>query len=533
MITAQEAVHRMQEADPVPNLDAVPDDLVVSVWGIIDAHLDAPSTAAPPTGTDRVGGRVTRWRRPAIVVALAFAVTAVLVGFTALLPSEQAPVGDVVTSTAVSSTLEPTPSPTTVAPAPSTSIESVTTLPTVTAPDKPASLDISWQRVSEQPSLQDGWISSITTGGPGYVAVGGTVGCSDPLSNNCRLDAAVWVSADGLVWERIESDSFRSDAVREVADGVPTDGDQYMNDVTVGPAGLVAVGAAPVIDPDRVSGYLDQVGIWLSPDGRQWDRLPYDEETFGGIDEIWRIATFDDRLVAIGGARAWVSTDGAAWEGAVVESSPSAGVFDLTIWNGTLVAVGVVDEHPAVWASEDGLAWTRVAHPALEAASGNLQGVGGTSAGLVALGGDNRGRIAAWRSVDGVEWAALPDARLGDPEWELMARTAVSVERGTGGVEDDLVLINGSATLWGTADGGEFWHSAGEFDGGVQNELGSSARAGFNTVNQVLVADGRLLAVGKVVAWSSTEPLGPCYIDSGGSCRPDAAIWVGTWDGSP
>lgn len=526
MITSQEALHRMQDADPVPNLDVVPDELVQSAWGIIGIQLDTPVTAAPPTRFDRVGARTVWWRRPALVVALAFALTVIVGGFAALMRSEQAPAGDVATST---------PPPTTLPLPASTTIEPITTLPAATIPEKPASLDISWHRVSEQPSLQDGWISAVTVGGSGYVAVGGTVGCSNPSSANCRLDAAVWVSADGLVWERVESDSFRSDAVREVSHGDPIDGDQFMNDVTAGPAGLVAVGAAPVIDPDRASGYLERVGIWLSPDGLGWDLLPYNEETFGGVSEIRRIVTLDDRLVAVGGARAWVSTDGAAWDGTVIDPSPSAKVFDLTVWNGLAVAVGVVDDHPAVWASEDGAVWTSVAAPDLEAARGSLQGIGGSDSGLVALGTNlSTARTIAWRSEDGIEWTALPDPVGDGQEWSDLARTAVSVDSGTGGIGDDLVLMNGSATLWGTADGGEFWYPAGEFDGGVVNELGSSASGGFNIVNQVMVADGRLLAVGKVVAWSSTEPIGgPCYIDSGGSCRADAAIWVGTWAGSP
>jgi hypothetical protein len=59
----------------------------------------------------------------------------------------------------------------------------------------------------------------------------------------------------------------------------------------------------------------------------------------------------------------------------------------------------------------------------------------------------------------------------------------------------------------------------------------------FNTVNEVLVMGDNLLAFGKVVAWSGTEPIGGlCYVDPGdgslGSCRADAAIWVGSWDSS-
>lgn len=408
-----------------------------------------------------------------------------------------------------------------------------------TVPPKPASLDISWQRVPEQASLEDGWIAAVTPGGPGYVAVGGTVGCSDDSSfwqsdlsgphQNCRGGAAAWVSADGLTWERVESQSFRGDAAL----------DQFMNDVTVGPAGLVAVGAAPVIDPDRPDGYVDRPGIWLSPDGRQWELLPHDEDLFSGVEEMMRIVTFGDRLVAVAGTKAWVSSDGRNWEQVDVDRFSTGAVLDLTVWNGTLVAVGERDDHPAVWTSDDGFNWTAVEDTDLMTAFGRLQGVGGDEAGLVALGTKSMGRVTPWRSEDGIDWMAVPEYYgINQVDWDYQARTAVSVSRGTGGIENDLVLINGSNTLWGTADGGELWYSAGEFDGGPLGVLAGPSPAVFNNVNQVLVVDDQLLAFGHVVAWSGTERIGGlCYVDPGdgslGSCRADAAIWVGTWHGSP
>jgi hypothetical protein len=451
----------------------------------------------------------------------------------------------------------------TVAPATVTTVIPETTLPATTPPatpapaefstpttlpPKPASLDISWQRVPEQASLEDGWIAAVTPGGPGYVAVGGTVGCAaDAASSqnlflgprqNCPRDAAVWVSPDGVTWERIESPSFRGDSVRE--DSVPLDanadspdGIQYMNDVAVGPEGLVAVGAAPVVDD------LDRPGIWVSPDGRQWELLPHDEDLFSGVEEMVRIVTFGDRLVAVAGLKAWVSSDSRNWENVDIDRFSTGAVLDLTVWNGTLVAVGERDGHPAVWTSDDGFSWTTVEDTDLMTAGGRLQGVGGDEAGLVALGTKSMGRVTPWRSENGIDWTAVPEYYgINLVDWDSQARTAVSVSRGTGGIENDLILINGSATLWGTADGGELWYAAGEFDGGSFEVLAGPSPAVFNTVNQVLVADDQLLAFGKVVAWSETEPIGGlCYIDAGdgsrGSCRADATIWVGTWDGAP
>jgi hypothetical protein len=107
----------------------------------------------------------------------------------------------------------------------------------------------------------------------------------------------------------------------------------------------------------------------------------------------------------------------------------------------------------------------------------------------------------------------------------------LSVAKGVGGIEDDLILINGMAKLWGTADGGRQWYPVGEFNGGVVEVLAGSSSAVFNTVNQALVAGDQLLVFGKVVTYSGTEPIGgSCYTDVPGWCRADAAIWIGTWE---
>ena len=310
-----------------------------------------------------------------------------------------------------------------------------------------------------------------------------------------------------------------------------------LNDVVWGPAGFVAVGNMQIVNPDRPVGWLERPGIWLSPDGRQWTLLPHDEHLFAGIEGLSRVVMFDSQLAAFGGSSAWLSDDGINWER--VEIDVESAVADVTVWNDMLVAVGgTFDERPVVWTSIDGQSWTRVSDPEMAEATGNLRGVGGNADGLVAIGTSfPTSRVTTWRSEDGGDWSVAPDWLGDDQAWSDTSRTALSVERGTSGIDDDLILINGgySATLWGTADGGQFWYPAGQFYGGELEVLASGAPAVFNTVNGALVAGDRLLAFGKVVAWSGTEQIGGlCYKDPGdgsvGSCRADAAIWVGTWD---
>jgi len=533
VIAPEIARRRMQEADPVPTADDISDDLVAEVRAIIDAGIAGGGQRDLVESSERTSGT---WIRRGLAVAAAFAVTIVLVGLAGLLRSDESPAEDpattvttVATTVAPETTVATTAPPTTAAPVETTSAPVATTIP-----PKPASLQISWERVPEQASLEDGWIAAVAEGDSGYVAVGGTGAC--PTMGECEADAAVWLSSDGVTWERIESSLFAGQTTREYSDGTVLDGEQYMNDVAWGPSGFVAVGNVQVVNPDRPVGWLGQPAIWLSPDGRQWDLLPYDEELFAGIEGLWRVVTFDGRFVAVGGSSAWLSNDGINWQR--VEIDTDRGVGDVTVWNDMLVAVGgTYDGHPAAWTSSDGVTWARVTSADLAEVDGNLQGVGGNADGLVAIGTSPTGMVTAWQSENGSDWSVDSEMLGGYQEWSGTTRTALSIDRGTNGIEDDLILINGgySATLWGTADGGENWYSAGQFDGGPLESLTGGAPAVFNTVNEALVAGDRLLAFGKVVAWSGTEDLGGlCYVDPGdgslGSCRADAAIWVGTWD---
>jgi hypothetical protein len=99
---------------------------------------------------------------------------------------------------------------------------------------------------------------SVTTGGPGLVAVGR----GWPPNN-----AAVWTSADGLTWSRIPHDE-------EVFRGI-------MLDVTVGGPGLVAVGES----------------VWTSVDGITWSRSPDPE---ADSEYRWGVTVGGPGLVAVG-----------------------------------------------------------------------------------------------------------------------------------------------------------------------------------------------------------------------------------------
>lgn len=266
-----------------------------------------------------------------------------------------------------------------------------------------------WERVAEEEEdFEDASMAAITAGGPGLVAVGKSCPPEDP-----HCDAAVWTSPDGSAWARVphEEDIL---------------GDAAVNDVAVGSPGLVAVGSAR--RGDRGVG-----AVWASPDGIVWTRVPHDEEVFGGTGDAWidSVTEGGPGLVAVGGrfregrpeAAAWVSPDGQTWSAVeVVEGFEDARMRAVTQGGPGLVAVGSGShgEEAAVWVSPDGMSWERVKDEAL--AGAEMADVTSTGGGLVAVGAERSlgGPAVVWLSEDGLVWE-----RIDDPVFEEAGMTGV------------------------------------------------------------------------------------------------------------
>ena len=159
-----------------------------------------------------------------------------------------------------------------------------------------------WARVPHDEAVLGGpgdqQMLSVATGGPGLVAVG---------HDRSNWDAAVWVSADGYTWDRIDE-----------APALGGPGDQQMLSVVAGGPGLVAVGF-------EFSGEDDDAAVWVSADGYTWDRVPHDEAVFGGpgLQHMSSVVVGGPGLVVVGfdrsevrhsSAAVWVSADGYTWD---------------------------------------------------------------------------------------------------------------------------------------------------------------------------------------------------------------------------
>jgi hypothetical protein len=163
-----------------------------------------------------------------------------------------------------------------------------------------------------------------------------------------------------------------------------------------------------------------------------------------------------------------------------------------------LVAVGhtttVGARSGVVWTSSDGLAWDRVATPALGRTGEDVsvEDVAATAGGLVIVGSvaNIRGGIdhpAVWTSVDGVEWH---DAWRGDTAGRMLAVTAFgdgAVAVGTDGVRGAVWLSHDLAT-WERIDDASFVADQPQHPDGPEPAL---------TLNSVTQGGPGLVAVGE------------------------------------
>ncbi len=250
---------------------------------------------------------------------------------------------------------------------------------------------ITWDRVPHGAALfGEARMQDVTVGGPGLVAVG-----------DVESGAAVWTSVDGITWIRAPHDPavFGSDS------------DLSMDAVTAGGPGLVAVGL------DWSGGSTADAVIWTSVDGIVWDRVPHDEDLFGGVGNqaAVSIAVVGTRVVAVGVERSsdivaavWTSENGIVWQRVPndQEALAEGQMVDLTEGGPGLVSVGWIgwvatrNSDAAVWTSIDGITWDRTPHDEDLFGGVEMWGVTAGGPGLVAVGSDG---------PDAAVWISVPD----------------------------------------------------------------------------------------------------------------------------
>jgi hypothetical protein len=289
--------------------------------------------------------------------------------------------------------------------------------------------------------------TGIAVGESGMVAIG-TSGSLEEEDRFLDSDVTVWTSPDGVNWTLAGADSLAEP------------GWQFPDDVIATGKGFVAVGSEVLKRPE--GGLADgDAAVWRSDDGTIWERVPHDEELFGGPDyqHMADIAMGGPGLVAVGAdngigqVTVWTSPDGERW--ARVPADPRTfgptTPKDFPIMrhvavagDGRMVAAGF-EWWPepdmvvaAVWVSSDGLSWTRVRHDDEAFGDASTSDVWVTAVtaggpGFIAATSETEGgieevytqtalespgakkmRSRILLSEDGVAWTAVPEAQLPD-----------------------------------------------------------------------------------------------------------------------
>jgi hypothetical protein len=270
-------------------------------------------------------------------------------------------------------------------------------------------LGVEWQMVK---SASAGGSSStaawaVTAGGPGFVAVGRTC-LPETSQHNLECWGAPQVSSDGLTWRTVPRQ-----AALEIGAYYPTSGPGAdMIGVAARPDAIVAIGYA--VDGARTidQGGIFRAAVWLSRDGRAWERVPYspifDGARFNDVaatEQGFVIVGADYRAPALQGkprGAIWTSQDGRAWQrvpdgpifdiGGYLDTGeePGSGGPRRVISSGAaILAVGAVCNdnglgcRPAFWSSPDGSTWDRVV---LEEPNTTASEVVTTPRGFVAVG---------------------------------------------------------------------------------------------------------------------------------------------------
>ena len=233
-----------------------------------------------------------------------------------------------------------------------------------------------------------------------------------------------------------------------------------------GPNGFVAVG--------ELNGSDGGVGaVWYSSDGSRWQRVPHDDELFGSTADIPNtmivdVAAGDAGFLAVGvhfsaerQQIVWASPDGVTWTRTEVPGFISSAVAATdTGW--TVVGGGGLQG--AVWNSTDGLEWEAAPSEPFLSDTHNisLQDVAFDGELLVTVGGTNatavrEERAAIWISDDGIEWTEVIDEQAAFDQPSVGgAVSVVSGPRGFVAMGRERLEEGGNPTLtvvWFSSDG--------------------------------------------------------------------------------
>ena len=300
-------------------------------------------------------------------------------------------------------------------------------------------------------------INDVESGGPGVIAGGFGFEVDG-------LDALVWISTDGIRWQRLDD--------RGVFGG---QGSQLINAVAAGPRGVVAVGR------EEIGGEINYA-VWYAGNGVDWSRVPADVQP--GAQEMLGVAALDNGFLAVGREETdteirgavWYSPNGVEWErrphdevvfgGAAryVGFTDVVQVGGVLMMSGNIEPLGANDVDGAIWVSNDsGTTWVELPDPGQVLGDEEdtryqlLAGVAGRELQFILVGSeaDIEGKafvnVVIWHSSDGVNWQRVYQHK---PEFQNQwLEEIVIADFGWFAVGTESFGDQGQAAVWLSPDG--------------------------------------------------------------------------------
>jgi hypothetical protein len=327
------------------------------------------------------------------------------------------------------------------------------------------------------------WVSEVTHGPNGFVAVGGEVSPDDAERDGTTSVGVVWRSDDGRAWERMPAD--------------PDLAGSDLAAVSTYAGGYVAVGTG-------YDGDIDRVGrIFVSPDGTEWTTVPGDglEPEGGGVHQLEGVAPYGAGFIATGYGfdgtdivpLMLVSADGTTVRRAEAAGDGAEGRPDLITLGACgpdemAVVVGIdsggADGYATAWSSDDGLTWEQWRS---SSEVGTLRScatsAGGRTLAAAEVGRAERAAVAELAHGSPIELEELPGVGAAAQEAEALAwigEVPILVGRG----EDD---PSGGATVWIAPDDSSEWS---RLAGGPLGGPGNQHAYGVATDGRTIVVAG-------------------------------------------
>ena len=373
---------------------------------------------------------------------------------------------------------------------------------TTTVPDAPLEPGVTitadaWGRVGgELMNPLVGLFDMAAVGGQ-LVAVG-----FDPGIIDFRQNGAVFVSEDGVTWERFAE-----------SDQALTKGTVLIYGISAGGPGMVAVGTGCEDDTEACPVHPT---VWTSTDVTSWARSATDPAVFTESGAMLDVVATEDGLVAAGNLgewltddtyvsrpAAWFSADGLDWSlpwiGDPIDSSDSLflpGFISLAAGpGGEVVGVGMAENTAgdivaAIWLSPDGRSWERIDadSPVFAGQNGGdvtMNDVAWTVDGYIAVGSEDGTAVRVWLSPDGRDWALADTADSFDGVGTLSSVAGLGSGYLAAGPHGWTDQTDAAMMLWTSTDG-QNWDLVLTAGGGyiseiVANESGIAFAGAFSS----------------------------------------------------